>query len=710
MRWVRDHRVAVTDDMGSVREIVGVATDITDERRSELALRQVTEGTTATGEDFFESLVTSLSRVLRARWALVGIPRADGTVESIAFAQDGAIVDSVEYSLQGTPCEQVLESRELCFYTNGVADEFPSDQMLRDIGAEAYLGMPLVSSTGETIGLLVVMNDRPLDESMRPASILRIFAARAGAETERVLAERLLKESRETLLEAQRIARLGNFDWDLTTGEMHWSPGLFDLLGYSTSEIAPSYETLIDLVPSPVRKDVDQQIMEAIRHGSEYSVDHPISGAGNLTRHVLSKGRIERGRNGNAIRVIGTIHDLLEDRVMARTRDLVRANEALHVSERRMRAMFENSGAGVILMDDECRILQINPAMCQMLEREEQSLMGTRLPDLKHPDDRAACEVGTRAVIEGVLESEQHEARLRRSDGAYVWTRTTLSRMPVGDADGVGILAIVEDVTQEVLAKEEAMQRQEELAHVSRFIALGELAAGLAHELNQPLAAVSAYADTCARRLRAEDRNREAHALVEKIGDQARRAGEIVHRLKNLVRKRAPQRENFDLAAVLNESIELMVNEARARRLTIQRDMPASFIVQGDPVQIQQVAINLLKNAIEASPRPGSAGSPEVDRNVLITVRKDASDGIVIGVRNMCAGGRQDLEPEIFDLFFSTRSQGMGLGLPISRSIVEAHGGRIWTETTDDGTWFYFSLPVPEGVPHDAVGFSRIRR
>jgi PAS domain S-box-containing protein len=726
--WVRDTRVAIRDETGRIGEVLGVAIDITDVRRSRDALRLILEGTTSTGKEFFDALVLSLGRAMGAKWVFLGRSSDGLRMRSLARCVEGQLTEQTTYDLAGTPCERACRDKRQCFYRHSVQEQFPEDDALRELGVESYLGTPLISSSGEVIGLLVVMHDEPIDESTNPESVLRIFASRAASELERQEMVQRLSESESKLREAQRVARLGNFDWDVITGEMTWSDGVYELFDIPENGAPPSIDRLFQSVPEEHHERLKRQFRDAIEHGSEYSFDHPVHLRDGRIRHVHAQGRIYRNEEGAAVRIVGTAlditerksaesvlqraHDMLEERVVERTRALVEASEAVQRSEQRLRAMFDNSGAGVLLTDASGRITQANPAMLDMLLQHLGDVLGVTLTSLVHADDCASAERDTADVLSGARDSAQHEIRLRRADGQHVWTRITCSRMPERSGEPSGLVAIVENVTERKLAEEEARERQDELAHISRYIAVGELAAGLAHELNQPLAAVSAYADTCARRLRNGGADAETIETVEKIGEQSRRAGEIVHRLKNLVRKRQPQRERFDLVKVLDESAALLSVEARSRGLRVRLEVDESEIsIDGDPVQVQQVAINLIKNAIDATP-PGAPNGdfPGSTRDVIVRAQRDPELGILISVRNWNGGSEEKLPEEIFDLFYSTRPQGMGLGLPISRSIIEAHGGRLWTHSESDTTWFSFSLPVRNGVQHDAVGTSGVHR
>jgi len=381
----------------------------------------------------------------------------------------------------------------------------------------------------------------------------------------------------------------------------------------------------------------------------------------------------------------------LEQRVEERTRDLVAAHDATARSEARFRSIFENTGVGVALIDHLGRLTQANPAFERLFapapdapERngESQRQAWSRL--------REACPE-LEEVASGAAGELQREARLVGADGEELWLRLAAHPLPglAGEQDAA--VVIVENITERRRAEEEARRRQTELAHAARLITAGELAAGLAHELNQPLAAIAAYADGCSRQLHASGAPAQPIELLGKISGQARRAGQIIHRLKDLVRKQTPQTRSCRLDVLLAETVDLVSSAAAPRdasfRVRVPSDLPP---VAADWVQLQQVFVNLLTNAIDAmSDADGS------DRAVAIDAALDDAGQVRVIVEDTGPGLHEDDMDRLFESFYSTKVKGMGLGLPISRSIMEAHGGRLWCEPTGGrGARFVLMIPI----------------
>jgi PAS domain S-box-containing protein len=268
-----------------------------------------------------------------------------------------------------------------------------------------------------------------------------------------------------------------------------------------------------------------------------------------------------------------------------------------------------------------------------------------------------------------------------------------ISLNPVAERNTVtGLTVFAKDITALKQAEERARQHQAELAHVLRLSTMGEIVAGLAHEINQPLAAISNYARGCQRRIQSGDVTfADLGQAANEIAGEALRAGEILRRLRGLLRKDSPRHEAFDVNPVVSEAVRVMGSEANLRGTTIRlATTPQLPQVKGDIIQIEQVMVNLLLNAIEALE---SVPSDERD----LTVRTALLDGVAIevSVHDTGVGLAPEIGDKVFDPFFTTKLDGLGMGLAISRSIIEAHNGRLWvTCNPDRGSTFHFTLPL----------------
>lgn len=245
---------------------------------------------------------------------------------------------------------------------------------------------------------------------------------------------------------------------------------------------------------------------------------------------------------------------------------------------------------------------------------------------------------------------------------------------------------------QMVAVKVQALEARAQLAHVSRVTSLGELTASIAHEINQPLAAIMTSGDTGLRWLASQPPNiSRARGALERIVDDASRASDVILRVRQLAKRAPPRKESVDLNRALLEIVALTQREAQKNRVLLRTELSQALpSVLIDRVQIQQVILNLLLNAIEVLRSVNGGG-----RHLLIRSSHEDPNTVVVAIEDNGPGLAPDQLDRVFDAFHSTKPEGLGIGLTISRSIIEAHGGRIWAENfPTGGAAFRFSLPI----------------
>ncbi len=315
--------------------------------------------------------------------------------------------------------------------------------------------------------------------------------------------------------------------------------------------------------------------------------------------------------------------------------------------------------------------------------------------DALHPDDRAMDD--WLAALATGLPFEK-EVRLRRADGEY--RRFLLRFAPLRDAQGTIIewYAASTDIEDLKRAEEELRQRQArlrdaqmELAHANRVSATGQLAASIAHEVSQPISAALTNANAASRWLGAEPPDlKEVGQALGRIIRDGRRASDIIDRIRALVRKVPPRHDQLDINKEMLEVIALTRNELRSNGTSLQTRLADGLPpVEGDRIQLQQMMLNLILNAVEAM-----SGSSETTRELLVRTEQDGSGGVLVAVQASGPGLKPESLGRLFEAFYTTKADGLGMGLSICRSIIEAHGGRLWaTPNLPQGAAFQFSLP-----------------
>ena len=394
----------------------------------------------------------------------------------------------------------------------------------------------------------------------------------------------------------------------------------------------------------------------------------------------------------------------LDARVSQRTAELAAMNEALRIeiaerlrgeaalrdSERNARLVVDSISALVAISTPSGEVEGVNNQFVDYAGVTLEDIRRWSTSDLIHHDDRQCmAERFTKAIASG--EPYDFEARIRRFDGVYRWFQ--IRGLPFRDADGTILrwYTLNTDIDDRKRAEEARDQLRSELARVTGVMSLGEMAASIAHEVNQPLAGIITNASTCLRMLAADPPNVQgALETARRTIRDGNRAADVVARLRALFKKRSAVIEPIDLNDAAREVVTLLGNDMRRGKIDLRVDFASNLpLVGGDRVQLQQVIMNLLRNAAEAL-----AGSDDHQRHVTISTQVQDDGNIRLFVEDSGPGLGEMERERIFNAFYSTKTDGMGIGLSVSRSIIEGHKGRLWaTANEGPGATFAFSIP-----------------
>jgi two-component system sensor histidine kinase DctS len=381
------------------------------------------------------------------------------------------------------------------------------------------------------------------------------------------------------------------------------------------------------------------------------------------------------------------VRDLMKKRSLAE--DALRAEHSLRA------AMEDSLTVGMRARDLTGRIIYVNPAFCRMTGFSSEELVD-RSPPMPYwvPEQLDETMAVHQAVLAGDAPPDGFEITFRRKDGVHF--QALIYEAPLIDGKGqhTGWMASVLDVTERRRAEELARQQQEQLQFTSRLVTMGEMASTLAHELNQPLAAIASYNTGCLNLLAKGGADiQDIRQALEKLGVQAQRAGRIIRRVHDFVRKSEPKRAPCALAEVVEDCVGFVEAEARKLHVTLETRIPGLPSVLADRLMLEQVLLNLIRNGMEAM-----AATPQAQRVLRVSaVRNDGE--VVISITDNGCGIAPEVREKLFTAFFTTKPEGMGVGLSICRSIIEFHRGRLWVENnslspTGSGTIFHFTLPL----------------
>jgi PAS domain S-box-containing protein len=521
-----------------------------------------------------------------------------------------------------------------------------------------------------------------------PEGAVQFFVSIVHDITAREAVEEALRRSEANLAHGQRISHTGSWSWDAASGEAFYSQETSRIFGLDSGP-RPDNAAFLRLIHPQDIEDVRRKFAHAAAAASPYEIEYRIIRPDASLRHVVTQAHPVVDDAGQLRAFVGTAMDVTERR---------HAEEQLRESEQRFRQLIESIPhhvwslrAGPDRSVDDATLGYWNQRLLDYTGLSTQQLRSGGWAAL-HPDDvEESRKRWATALAYGT--EYQMEERVRGRDGSY--RRFVCRAVPVHDGEDrpVEWFGTNTDVEDRRRSQEALRQLQADLARVTRATTLGGLASSIAHEVNQPLAAVAVSASACLRWLAMAPPNLpEAVSAASHIVRDATRASDIILRIRRFLQRGADAAEDVDLATVTREVVVMAQDELRSRKVTLQvsarPDLPA---VRGDRVQLQQVMLNLLINAIEAM---GGVDENARTLEVHLSVRQPA--WVRVEVRDSGTGLTPEQARNIFQAFYTTKPSGIGMGLAISRSIIEAHGGRLWARANPQarGTTFCFELPA----------------
>ena len=525
---------------------------------------------------------------------------------------------------------------------------------------------------------------RLVDEHRRAEEAIRESEQqlrKAHDELETKVAERTaeLQRSEVYLTEAQRLSHTGSFGWNVSSGKLYWSEETFRIFEYNRAD-QPTVEFVLQRTHPNDRARVQQTIERATQEGKEINYEHRLLMPDGSVKYLYVVGHPSKKEESGSLEFVGAITDITERK---HAEEILRRGEAYLSEAQRLShtgswATIPATGENTYWSEETFRVLGFDPTAGT--PRSEEVLHRI------HPDDRPrtreqfATAIRERVDFDAVYRIVHPGGEIREIHmiGHPVFG-------PSGDL--VEFVGTVMDVTERRRAEEE----RQALAHANRIMTMGQLTASIAHEVNQPIAAVVTNAQAALRWLNMQPPDPvEVRQALDRIVREGKRAGDVISRVRALVRKAPPRKDQLDINEVIREVIALTRNELHRTGTSLGTQLADGLPhVPGDRIQLQQVLLNLILNAVEAM-----SGSDEGSRELLISTEADGANGVRVAVQDWGPGLNPESLDRLFDAFYTTKPDGMGMGLSICRSIVEAHGGRLWaTLNTTQGAVFQFTLP-----------------
>jgi PAS domain S-box-containing protein len=670
------------DINGQVVGLLGITRDTTAWKEAEQTIRRSEQ---------------HLRNVLDSIFTFVGVLTPDGVLTEVNRAALVA-VGAEPGEVLGKPFEQ----------TRWWSQSEPARVQLREAIARAARGersrydvtTRIVDGRPVVIDLMIAPM---LDES---GGVTHIVASAIDVSEQRHV-EHALRESEERLSLAMRAAGLGTWDDDLRTGKSLWSEQNFRLLGYQP--LPQSGEATYEMWRTRVHPDDLDRVMRAMhiamRDRSLYSPEYRVVHMDGQIGWLSVAGRFVYDGN-QPVRFIGVTQDST-----ARKRaeeEIARLMQQANAERIKLEAVLRQMPAGVVIAEAASgRIVLRNEQVSRIWRRAiadgANGVNGANGDNHFewngfHPDGRpygAAEWPLARCIASGERVAGQ-EIEILRSDGTRGYISVNAGPILDGNGNIVAGVATFYDITERKTAQTFAKTQQAELIHLSRLSTMGQMAAGLAHELNQPLGAILNYAGVCLDRVAAQDVvDAKVVKALEEVAGETRRAGEIIRRLRGFARKEKPNVRPTPLNPLVREAVAMVASELRYAGVHLEFELLESLPdVMVDGVQIEQVLVNLVRNAIDSMAETDAPAR-------RLTLRTETMSGALarVSVIDAGCGIPADVRSRIFDAFFTTKPDGLGMGLPICQSIIQGHGGNLTIANNDGcrGAAVCFTLPLALG-------------
>jgi PAS domain S-box-containing protein len=704
-RWWFLRSVPVRDETGNIVKWYGTGVDIEDRKRADMLFageKRILE-MVATGRSLAEILddlcrivEEQRSGVLASILLLDGDRLRHGGAPSLPTAYTDAINGMVIGPSAGS-CGTAAYRGEQVIVQDIATD--PLWTSFREVALphalSACWSTPIFSSQGKVIATFAMYYRERRRPTQRDQEIIAQVTHLAGVAIQQKLAQEKLQRSESYLAEAQKLTHTGSWVWDVRKQEvLYCSEEMYRIYGLDPRKSAPTRENFRQRIHPDDRGWTTKQMDEAMRGKVDSFGEYRVVLPDGTIRYLSSSGHPVVDEHGELIEWVGTAVDVTE-------------RKRTELERRRLATLVEQAADLMAIADlGGGTPIYLNKAGLKMVGFDSWEEASTRRGiHYMFPEDRQFVnEVLWPTVLEkGSWSGEMRFRHFKSGEPIPVlYTAFRIDDPETGQPVNVG--NVCRDITQLKRAQAEARESerryremQTELAHANRVATMGQLTVSIAHEVNQPIAATVANAQAALRWLRAASPNLdEVDQALARIVKDGSHAGEVINRIRALIKKAPPPKDRLEINRVVLEIIELTRGEAAKNGISVATELADHLpTVEADRVQLQQVVLNLVVNAIEAmsTVRDGP-------RQLALSTDKLEADGMLVTVRDTGPGLDAATLEKVFESFYTTKSSGLGMGLSICRSIIEAHGGRLWASSNKGrGATFRFTLPAGANPP-----------
>jgi PAS domain S-box-containing protein len=591
----------------------------------------------------------------------------------------------------GFCCETVMKTRQSLLVPDVREDERWKLHPDTDLGLISYLGVPIAWPDGEIFGTLCVCDNKRNEYSGLYLRLMLLWRDALQADLETLAARQRAEEALQESEERFRILVQFSFEayWETDAQHRFIRQEFADHLADAPapgSEIGKTRWEVPYLEPNAEAWRKHRETLDAHLPFRDFELARPTPGGGR--RYVSVSGLPVFDKAGRFVGYRGVGRHITER---------MRTEQALRESEARFRTFVDHAIDTFILHNQDGIVLDVNRNACESLGYSRDELIGMTPFDFDADLNTVTWQRYGERLKAGDFVT--FESRHRRKDGTVFPVEIRVREFCQGGRRL--FISLSRDITERKRAAEAFREMQVELTHANRVATMGQLTASVAHEVSQPIAATLTNAQAALRWLGSQPpRLEEVRQTLARIVNDAKRAGEVINQVRALIKKAPARKDSVDVNNTVLDVIDLTRSEVLRHGVSLQTDLTTGLpLINGDRVGLQQVILNLILNAIEAM-----SCLDEGARELRISTNTDTSNGVLFAVRDTGPGLDPTSQDRLFEAFYTTKRDGMGMGLAICRSIIDTHGGRLWVTANEPrGAVFQFSLPPEQDEPARAA-------